>query len=115
MNPDIPIDKLTILAKDICTGKTPDLSGLTQQSDHFETTVPPRVTYNPDTGLRPLNPLLNQLEDTLGKKEIKYYIELNDNIIGTIDNDNHFHISRPTSVSHIKFKTGVPIRKIKID
>ena len=111
-HPDLTIDKLTALAREICIGQTPDIDGITEKSEHFKTKVPPRVSYDPETGLRPLHPLLNQLEDAL-KKEMKFYIALNDKIIGVVDNDNHFHIARPTPVSNIKFK--IPIRQIKID
>ena len=113
MHPDLPIDQLTVIARNICTGQSPDLDGVTQQSEHFSTKVPERISYNDKTGLRPLHPMLNQLEDALGKKEIKYYIALNNQVIGTVDVDNHFHISRPTPVSQIRFKSGVPIRHIK--
>jgi hypothetical protein len=112
-HPDLPIDKLADLARQICSGQTPDLDGITEESEHFTIKAPKRISYNPQTGLRQLHPLLEQLEDSL-EKEMKFYICLNDKIIGAVDNDNHFHISIPTPVSQINFK-GVPIRQIKID
>jgi hypothetical protein len=111
MHPDLPIDKLTKVAQNICTGQAPDLDGLTQESDSFIAYVPPRVSFNPSTGLRPLHPLLSQLEEEL-KTDIRFYVAIDDKIVGAVDVDNHFHIARPTSVNAAKYKK-IPFRNIR--